>query len=446
MSMRAHHRLKSQRAVAALVCALLASAAPARAQTQPVDLQLVLAVDASGSVDHTRFELQKQGYVAAFRNPRVIDAIRSGPRHAIAVTMTQWTGPAMQTQPVPWTAIRDAASAGAFAAAIDDAPRQLYFGGTSLSGAIDHAVTLLAQSPFRAARQVIDISGDGSNNRGRMVNLARDEAVAAGVGINGLPILSLEPDLDQYYRRNVIGGPGAFVIAAKSYEEFAEAILKKMIIEIAGEPELRALARQAGRPRIPGLDVVYLTPLDVPERLSRWKNILVHQTEGPPGSARVGAAAQAANPTRRGVMIWVETDGTVYWATREDAVPTQGDGANRNDNRYIDNAATYRSVIKDNTIGVEFAGNFPDVAAPPTPAQRRAWLILVRFLQERYGIPAERVYAHNWIDFKDARYCEGCALAEEARALGYVPIPTAEGPLLKAAATRAPMDRKNAER
>src|SRR6266487_2174652 len=106
-------------------------------------------------------------------------------------------------------------------------------GGTSISGAIDHAATLFPISPFRASRRVIDVSGDGSNNRGRPVTLARDEAVAAGIGINGLPILALEPDLDRYYYDSVIGGPGAFVVAAQNYETFADAILKKLIIEIA---------------------------------------------------------------------------------------------------------------------------------------------------------------------------------------------------------------------
>jgi len=161
-------------------------------------------------------------------------------------------------------------------------------------------------------------------------------------------------------------------------------------------------------------------PLGDPAK-APWRNIIVHQTEGPPGSARMMAQAQSANPTKRGVTVWVETDGTVYWSTAEDAIPTHGDGANRNDNKYIDNSRTLHAVTKDNTIGVEFVGNYPDVAAPPTPAQRRAWAILVRFLQERYSIPAERIYAHNWIDYKDARYCEGCELATAARQLAYAP-------------------------
>ena len=193
----------------------------------------------------------------------------------------------------------------------------------------------------------------------------------------------------------------------------------------AGEPsaqdaDFAALARSAGTPLIPGLRMVYLSPLGDPA-LAPWQNIILHQTEGPAGSAAAMARQQAANPTKRGVTLWVETDGTVYWSVPETAIPTQGDGANRKDNKYIDNTKTYRQVIRTNSIGVEFAGNYPDVRKPPTPEQFTACLVLVRFLQERYGIAVDRVYAHNWIDYKDARYCEGCELAERARAQAYVP-------------------------
>lgn len=230
-----------RRALAVLLSLVLSLAAigPAAAQRgsgEPVDLALVLAVDASGSVDQVRFELQKQGYVAAFRHPRVTAAISSGPTQSIAVVMIQWTGPALQVIAVPWTKISDAASASAFADKIAAAPRALFGGGTSISGAIDTGMALLFDNPYRATRRVIDISGDGANNRGRLVNQARDEAVRAGVGINGLPILALEPDLDRYYEQNVIGGPGAFVIAAKDFNTFGDAILKKLIAEIADLP------------------------------------------------------------------------------------------------------------------------------------------------------------------------------------------------------------------
>jgi Protein of unknown function (DUF1194) len=204
----------------------------ARAATE-VDLALVLAVDASGSVDQHRFELQKQGYAAAFRNPRVLNAIRSGLTQSIAVTMFQWTGPRLQVHVVPWMLIKDEASAYAFAAAIEAAPRQLFGGGTSISGAIDYGRLLLAQNELTPSRRVIDVSGDGSNNSGRPVTFARDDAARTGIGINGLPILSIEPGLDRYYRDYVIGGPGAFMVPADSYDTFADAILKKLITEIA---------------------------------------------------------------------------------------------------------------------------------------------------------------------------------------------------------------------
>jgi uncharacterized protein DUF1194 len=227
--------LLTRRAVATgALAALLSSARAARSAAEAeVDLQLVLAVDASGSVDMHRFELQKRGYAAAFRNPRVIAAIRSGMSQAIAVTMHQWTGPRLQVHVVPWMVVKDEASAEALAVAIESAPRRLFGGGTSISGAIDYSRLILAQSPFTATRRTIDVSGDGANNIGRPARVARDEAVRDGITINGLPILSVEPDLDAYYFENVIGGPGAIMIPADSYDSFAEAILKKLIIEIA---------------------------------------------------------------------------------------------------------------------------------------------------------------------------------------------------------------------
>jgi len=235
--------------IAASILAVLAMS-PARAQQATTDLLLVLAVDASGSVNQTRFELQKQGYVAAFRHPQVLNAILSGATQSIAVTMTQWTGPMLQVHAVPWMLIKDRATANAFADAIDKAPRQLFSGGTSISGAIDHSMLLLPSAPFKGLRRVIDVSGDGSNNRGRPVTLARDDAVRAGVVINGLPILSLEPYLDRYYFDQVIGGPGSFMIPAESYETFASAVLKKLIREIAANgPWDLSVPPVSGRPR-----------------------------------------------------------------------------------------------------------------------------------------------------------------------------------------------------
>jgi hypothetical protein len=218
--------------VGVLMLLALGTIGPVRAQT-PVDLHLLLAVDASGSVDFTRFELQRRGYVAAFRNPQVLQAVRGGGNQSIALAMFQWTGPYLQAQIVPWTQVKDDASANAVASIIETTPRRLFGGGTSISGAIDYSMRWFSQSPFKGERRVIDISGDGSNNGGRSVIRARDEAVGADVNINGLPILAWEPYLDQYYKENVIGGPGAFMIVAKDFDAFADAILKKMIIEIA---------------------------------------------------------------------------------------------------------------------------------------------------------------------------------------------------------------------
>ena len=215
-----------------LLCASLL-AAPSRAHAEEVDLALVLAVDASGSVNQYRFELQKRGYVEAFRNPRVWRAIQSGMRGAIAVQMFQWTGPFMQREAVGWMIIRDQQSAEAFARAVEQGERQLFGGGTSISGAIDHGVRVLEEMPHKAARKVIDVSGDGENTSGRPARVARDAALAQGIVINGLPILAFEPFLDQHYEREVIGGEGAFMIVAKNFETFGDAVLRKLIAEIA---------------------------------------------------------------------------------------------------------------------------------------------------------------------------------------------------------------------
>ena len=186
----------------------------------------------------------------------------------------------------------------------------------------------------------------------------------------------------------------------------------------AGTLDLAALAHATGTPEIPGLKMVWLAPWGDVAKAHPWRNIIVHRTEGPTGSAKGGASEQAKNPTRRGVTVWVETDGTVYWAVAENLVPTHTDGGDRNDNKYIDNSKTYHQVNKDTSIGVEFAGNYPDVTREVSDAQVAAWRILVKVLRARYNIPLDHVYAHNWIDFKDSRYCEGCALATMARQWG----------------------------
>jgi hypothetical protein len=220
------------------ICAL-----PANAQERPVDLELVLAVDISGSVDEVEARLQREGYVAALRHPEVIEAIQSGMFGRIAVAYVEWAGDHYQRTMLEWTAIEGTSSAADFADALAETPL-LTAHWTSLSAAIDYAAPLFENNGFKGIRRVIDISGDGYNNRGRPVEWARDDAVAAGITINGLPIVNDRPnpwggrppaDLDRYYEERVIGGPGAFMVVAEDYTAFASAILSKLLLEIAGK-------------------------------------------------------------------------------------------------------------------------------------------------------------------------------------------------------------------
>jgi hypothetical protein len=226
---------------------------PAAASATAVDLELVLAVDVSRSIDVDEFDLQRQGYARAIVNPSVLNAIKSGAIGAIAVAYVEWSGADQQKTVVDWTLIRDAASAQGFAAAILAAPRS-FAAYTSISGAIDYSIRLFETEHFETQRQVIDVSGDGSNNSGRPVTQARDAAIEGGITINGLTIINdrpnpfsrPEPKLDDYYRENVIGGAGAFVLIAADFSSFAEAILSKLIKEVAnrpGEPPRVRLAR-----------------------------------------------------------------------------------------------------------------------------------------------------------------------------------------------------------
>jgi hypothetical protein len=227
--------------VLAFVSALFA-ASPA--QTEPVDLLLVLAADVSRSVDSQKFQLQREGYAAALADPRVIDAIQSGRRGRIGVLFLEWSGFGNQKVVIDWTVVDGPKAAQAFGDRLLESPRS-FADRTSISGGIDAAVAQLARAPFEGQRRTIDVSGDGTNNAGRDVGLARDEALALGISINGLVILSETPlpwnpehtnppgGLTKYYRDNVIGGPGSFVLEAKDFNSFGEAIVKKMIAEIA---------------------------------------------------------------------------------------------------------------------------------------------------------------------------------------------------------------------
>ncbi len=212
------------------VACIVALAGGARAQS--VDLELVLAVDSSGSIDGHEFALQRHGYARALTHPDVLAAIARGPHRAIALTLVEWAGPEISAQVIPWTRITDAASAAAVAGRIVAAPRTVFGAGTALGGAIDHGMAMLAQSPFRGVHRVIDISGDGPNNQGRWPAEARDEAVARGVTINGLAIEEFKLGLIEHFRDEVIGGPGAFVVAADGFDDFARAVVKKLLQEL----------------------------------------------------------------------------------------------------------------------------------------------------------------------------------------------------------------------
>lgn len=225
------------------VLVALSMTAPARA-AEPVDLLLVLAADVSRSVDSEKFKLQREGYAAAIADRRVIEAITAGRNHRIAVLFLEWSGLGNQKVVIDWMPIDGPKAAQEFGDRLLESPRS-FADRTSISGGIDFAVAQIARAPFAAERQTIDVSGDGTNNAGRNVSQARDEALALGIAINGLVILSERPmpwnpehtnppgGLANYYRTNVTGGPGSFVLEAKDFGSFGEAIIKKMIAEIA---------------------------------------------------------------------------------------------------------------------------------------------------------------------------------------------------------------------
>jgi hypothetical protein len=223
-------------ALAPALAMLLASGAggPARADIG-VDLELVLAIDSSGSVDFQEFELQARGIARAFRDPEVIEAIEGAAPNGIAVCVIQWSGRRQHLVTIDWTRIADAASARALSARIDAMSRVL-IGETAIADALRFAHEQLASSPFRAARQIIDVSGDGMTNAGGDPDPLRDAAALAGITINGLAILNESPSLDRYYAEHVIGGPDAFVMAAKDYDDFAHAVRLKLLREIRGAP------------------------------------------------------------------------------------------------------------------------------------------------------------------------------------------------------------------
>lgn len=215
-----------------------------------VDLLIVLAADISRSVDERKFRLQREGYAAAIVDPRVVRAMVGGPMGRIALCFVEWAGDTDQQLVMDWTHIGNAEEAEAVARRIKDAPRA-FMGRTSISAAIDFGMAQLRRSPYQSDRRVIDVSGDGTNNSGRPVTEARDAAVAQGLTINGLVILSEIPlatnpmhthppgGLTSYYEKNVAGGPGAFVVEAENFEAFGQSLISKLIKEIAETPRHR---------------------------------------------------------------------------------------------------------------------------------------------------------------------------------------------------------------
>jgi len=235
------------RVVLAATIALLiqwAGGAPARADEGEVDLLLVLAADVSRSVDEKKFKLQREGYAAAIVDPRVVRAMTGGPKGRIAIIFVEWASEWEQKVVIDWTIIANAQDASQVSGRMLEAALS-YWGRTSISAAIDFSMQLLARSPFQSNRRVIDVSGDGTNNSGREVTAARDAAIAQGVTINGLVILSAVPlatnpththpqgGLTLYYENNVIGGPGAFVLEAEGFETFGQLLVSKLVKEIA---------------------------------------------------------------------------------------------------------------------------------------------------------------------------------------------------------------------
>ncbi len=228
------------RFVAAILALLLAPLAPAAAEE--VDLQLLLAIDVSGSVDSEEAKLQRQGYIDAFADERILRAIARGPKGRIAVAYYEWSDSMYQRLVVDWTIVSDRASAEAFTKRLTDTDISIAT-RTSISGALEFGMALFARSPHASDRKVIDVSGDGPNNDGAFIEEARERAVKARITINGLPIINDRPnrmgfpsmpDLDLYYRDCVIGGRGAFLVVAQDFEHFAEAIKQKLFLEVAG--------------------------------------------------------------------------------------------------------------------------------------------------------------------------------------------------------------------
>ena len=245
--------------VAIVLLALLGVIGEAR--SAGVDLEVILAADVSRSIDDAEFDLQRKGYAAALTDPRVLAAIHGRSGAAIGVSFIEWSGDEDQQIVADWAEIRDEEDAGSMAAAILAAPRS-FMGRTSISAAIDFAMAHFTKSKWQAKRRIIDISGDGTNNSGRPVTEARDQAISQGITINGLAIINDKPNLGYsahtqppgglplYYQQNVIGGPNAFMLSVKDFNTFADAMAQKLAKEIdvaAGAAVKQASFEMRGR-------------------------------------------------------------------------------------------------------------------------------------------------------------------------------------------------------
>ena len=252
-------------AVAALGLALAASASPtpprladARKNAIPVDVELVIAVDVSYSMDPDEQALQREGYILALTSKEFLQALRQGAHGKIAITYFEWAGQFDQKIIMPWRLIDGPESADAIAAEIGRAPYRRA-SRTSISGALQFAKPLFDDSGYKGLRRVIDVSGDGTNNAGQLIVPTRDDVLAAGITINGLPIMLKRPyvgtldidELDVYYEDCVIGGPGAFVVPIREREKFIEATRTKLVLEIAGrQPEGHIIPASSQAPRV----------------------------------------------------------------------------------------------------------------------------------------------------------------------------------------------------
>ncbi len=219
-----------------LACGLALAAPTAVLAQQSVDLELVLAVDSSSSVSAAEFDLQMKGLASGFRDPVIMESIRAAGDLGVAVAQIQWSDQGDHVVAVDWRVLRSPADSEAFAATIDATPRFVVGGGTALGSAMTFAMQALFSNPYRGRRNVIDISGDGRANQGERPDSVRDRAILAGITINGLAILNEDPNVALYYKENVVGGPGAFVMSATSYQDFSAAMIEKLVREITGPP------------------------------------------------------------------------------------------------------------------------------------------------------------------------------------------------------------------